>query len=402
MPLVPPGSAAAVRRLARQRPRRAAVHRPLDAQSAIRIRNPQSDMVTPNDRFYVRTAARRRPPPSRPRGSPPRCSGAAGSDGSPAIDFARLERTPGRVRAGPYLMECARQFGPDQLRPDERRRRGRAFPMAGSHRAAVEATSGARILVNGCGSHGPVGDLSRGRELDLFARAIWNTRCWRVQMNDAPLPRRSRWRLRSRWSCPGWCGCACIKWVDRIELVADEAPATIADAGVRGADAQPTACDRRQPVAPREISSRPIDRHRGDAGARREMARRRARSNAGSPGIIWGGSRPTSALSIRFKSRPSPWVRVERLPAAGVDAARGVCGRTPWRPERQGDIKSSCASTIRRSRTRRLDIFFYVREIRLASLTTSAQNSRKSRRDQTCRFLRFRRLSSSMPSFSCA
>ena len=25
---------------------------------------------------------------------------------------------------------------------------------------------------------------------------------------------------------PGWYGCACIKWVDRIDLVPDEAPAT--------------------------------------------------------------------------------------------------------------------------------------------------------------------------------
>ena len=32
--------------------------------------------------------------------------------------------------------------------------------------------------------------------------------------------------VRPAWSFPGWCGCACIKWVDRIERVADDAPAT--------------------------------------------------------------------------------------------------------------------------------------------------------------------------------
>ena len=45
-----------------------------------------------------------------------------------------------------------------------------------------------------------------------------------VRMNGAPLPRDHGFPVRL--VVPGWYGCACIKWVNRIELVPDEAPAT--------------------------------------------------------------------------------------------------------------------------------------------------------------------------------
>ena len=78
-------------------------------------------------------------------------------------------------------------------------------------------------------------------------------------------------------------------------------------------------------------------------------------------GIIWGGSTPTNALSIRFKTG-EPWVRGRRLPAAGVDADLEpvVAHLAPDAPGRYQIVLKVNDPTIR---TRRLDLFFYVREI---------------------------------------
>src|SRR5204862_7518096 len=43
-------------------------------------------------------------------------------------------------------------------------------------------------------------------------------------MNGAPLPPDHGFPVRL--IVPGWYGCACIKWIDRIDLVAADAPAT--------------------------------------------------------------------------------------------------------------------------------------------------------------------------------
>ena len=80
-------------------------------------------------------------------------------------------------------------------------------------------------------------------------------------------------------------------------------------------------------------------------------------------GIIWGGSKPTNALSIRFKSG-APWTRVDDCPLPASTLTWSLWSHT-WRPAEPGRYQIVLRVDDPSIRTRRLDIFFYVREIQI-------------------------------------
>jgi hypothetical protein len=80
-------------------------------------------------------------------------------------------------------------------------------------------------------------------------------------------------------------------------------------------------------------------------------------------GIIWGGSRPTNALSIRFRSG-QPWVKVDDCPLPPSTLTWSPWTHT-WRPEAPGRYQIVLRIDDSAIRTRRLDLYFYVREIEI-------------------------------------
>ena len=78
-------------------------------------------------------------------------------------------------------------------------------------------------------------------------------------------------------------------------------------------------------------------------------------------GIIWGGSKPTNALSIRFRSG-QPWTPVDDCPLPASTLTWSLWSHT-WRPEAPGRYQIVLRVDDPAIRTRRLDIFFYVREV---------------------------------------
>ena len=336
------------------------------------IRNPQSDLVTPTERFYVRTAAADN---LRPRQQPP--SLLAGTE----VDLARLERTPGPVRVGPYLMECAGNSDPANF--------GlmsvatwTGFPMSDVIDQLAGDRAGGRILVSGTDPAGPSATSVPGASW-IFSRKDLERAVLAVQMNGAPLP--ADHGGPARLVVPGWYGCACIKWVDRIERVADDAPATsqmlefaarthqpfdsvAVAASLRAgrptdsATATPTL--RGGPSDPRALRARDFLPAVIDTAAmpvRVEKWRVNGRLEYRITGIIWGGSTPTNALSIRFKSG-GPWTRVEHCPLPASTLTWSLWTHT-WRPDSPGRYEIVLRVDDSSIRTRRLDLFFYVREI---------------------------------------
>jgi len=324
--------------------------------------NPPSDLITPNDRFYVRSAAPDAPPSRSDIGTG---VGAAGSP-RPSIDFARLERTPGAVRVGPYLMECAGNSDPANF--------GlmsvatwTGFPMPDVIEQLAGDRTGRRILVSGTDPAGPSATSVPGASW-IFAREDLERAVLAVQMNDAPLPADHGGPVRL--VVPGWYGCACIKWVDRIERIADDAPATsqmlefaarthqafdpaAVAASLRAGVHDPGALKARDFVpATIETAAMPV---------RVEKWRVNGRLEYRITGIIWGGSTPTSALSIRFKSG-GPWTRVEHCPLPASTLTWSLWTHT-WRPDAPGRYEIVLRVDDSSIRTRRLDLFFYVREI---------------------------------------
>jgi len=305
---------------------------------------PQSDLITPNERFYVRTAAPDAPPSLSGIGTG---SGAAGSPRS-GIDFARLERTPGPIRVGPYLMECAGNSDPANF--------GlmsvatwTGFPMS----AVIEqlGDAGPRILVSGTDPAGPSATSARGASW-IFSRQDLERAVLAMQMNDAPLPADHGGPVRL--VVPGWYGCACIKWVDRIERVADDAPATsqMLEFAARTHQAPTAKLAREFVPATIDTAAMPV---------RVEKWRVDGRLEYRITGIVWGGTTPTSALSIRFKSG-GPWTRVEHCPLPASTLTWSLWTHT-WRPDAPGRYEIVLRVDDQSIRARRLDLFFYVREI---------------------------------------
>jgi hypothetical protein len=80
-------------------------------------------------------------------------------------------------------------------------------------------------------------------------------------------------------------------------------------------------------------------------------------------GIVWGGSTPTNALSIRFKTS-EPWVRVDECAMPASTLTWSLWSHV-WRPTAPGRYQIVLRVDDPKIRTRRLDIFFYVREIQI-------------------------------------
>ena len=306
--------------------------------------NPQSGLITPNERFYVRTAA---PGNLRPRQQPPSLPGGTEVAG---IDFARLERTPGPVRVGPYLMECAGNSDPANF--------GlmsvatwTGFAMS----SVIEQLAGdgarRRILVSGADPAGPSATSVHGASW-IFSREDLERAVLAVQMNDALLP--ADHGSPARLIVPGWYGCACIKWVNRIEWVADDAPATSQMLEFAARTHQTPSAKAAREFVPATIDTAAMP-------VRVEKWRVDGRLEYRITGIIWGGSKPTNALSIRFKSG-GPWARVEHCPLPTSTLTWSLWTHT-WRPDAPGRYEIVLRVDDQSIRARRLDLFFYVREI---------------------------------------
>jgi len=180
-------------------------------------------------------------------------------------------------------------------------------------------------------------------------------------MNGAALPRDHGSPVRL--IVPGWYGCTCIKWVNRIELVSDDAPGT--------SQMQEFAARTHQPFA----SQAGLDTHLArdytpaviDTAAMpvrvEKWAGRDGRIVYRIAGIIWGGTKPTNALSIRFRSN-LPWTRVDSCPRPASTDTWSLWTHT-WRPESPGRYTIVLRVDDPSIRTRRLDLFFYARDVQV-------------------------------------
>ena len=179
-------------------------------------------------------------------------------------------------------------------------------------------------------------------------------------MNGAALPRDHGFPVRL--IVPGWYGCSCIKWVDRIELVPDEAPATLQMQEFAARTHQNIAELRRHdPPLARDFIPAVIDTAAMPVRVEKWIVGGRLEYRI--TGIIWGGTKPTDALQIRFRNT-QPWIPVDKCPLPASTLTWSAWTHT-WRPDAPGRYQIVCRIADPSIRTRRLDLFFYVREIQI-------------------------------------
>jgi Oxidoreductase molybdopterin binding domain len=179
-----------------------------------------------------------------------------------------------------------------------------------------------------------------------------------VAMNGAPLP--TNHGAPIRLVVPGWYGCASIKWVNRIDFVNDEAPAT--------SQMKEFASRTHQngvPTLARDYEPPAIDPAAMPVRVEKLSAEQRMFYRV--IGIQWGGPRPAGKLLIRFR-HTEPWTPVDDCPTPASAATWTLWSHT-WRPTQPGryDIVLKAADTS--IRTRRLDLYFYTRAVTIADVS---------------------------------
>ncbi|MEZ5416488.1 MAG: molybdopterin-dependent oxidoreductase [Vicinamibacterales bacterium] len=155
---------------------------------------------------------------------------------------------------------------------------------------------------------------------------------------------------------PGWYGCAWIKWVNALAWVGEDAPSTpqMTEYAVRTHQEGRPALARDYQAPRIDTAAMPI---------RVEQRRVNGALVYDIVGIVWGGTAPVDQLVIRFGSRDRG-VPVRVCPAP-VSAATWALWTHRWRPAAPGYYDISLRTADPAVASRRLDLSFYIRRVRI-------------------------------------
>ena len=307
----------------------------------------RNNLVTPTDLFYVRTRASHLLDAGRPWSI--QVASSAGATRI-AMDELRAQAEP----QGLHLMECAgntrtAHFGLISVASWDGVPLSRLLDK-------MRFGAGPRILVSGFDKYAakPLTPSVPGASWIFSRHDIEDSRAFlATRMNGEPLT--PDHGAPVRLVVPGWYGCACIKWVNRIGPVDESAEPTsqmqeyAARTHQRG---MPARASEYQPatIDPAAMPVR-IEKWLVDGRVKYKVI-----------GIVWGGTHLADNLLIRFGPE-EPYVPVSRVqPVAG--SPWGFWTHV-WTPRQPGVYRIRLRLADPSIRTRRLDTGFYVREVQV-------------------------------------
>lgn len=300
-----------------------------------------------NARFYIRTRY-----PDRlvaPASWLVRFGGLIEAPSAPELGSLLARARP----LGVHLMECSgngdfARFG--MLSAAE----WGGLPLTELLRDRVKALpGGTRVRVSGFDDHSlPSARSTAGASwVFTFAELAETGAFLATTMNGAPLP--PDHGAPVRLVVPGWYGCTCIKWVDAIDVVGEDEPATsqmVEFAGRTMQEGTPVlARDYRPAAIDQAAMPVRVERWSVDGAVVHRIV-----------GLMWGGARPTDTLAIRIGEAPPE--RVAVCPAQTTNATWTWWSHR-WRPPGPGTFAMRMLIEDRTIRTRRLDAGFYARSI---------------------------------------
>lgn len=310
-------------------------------------------LVTPNEQFYIRSE---HPPSMPPADAWSITSGAPGTVAQ-VTDVTTLARTA--QDRGEHVMECAGNSDPanfgllsaarwtgvpllafaDRIRRPASARRLRVVGIDDEVSATASSTPGASWIFT-------------PDELESTGAFLATT------MNGRPLT--ADHGAPVRLVVPGYYGCSCIKWVTRVEWVPDDEQATTQmrefSARTHQNGVPSLARDYEPPVI--DLAAMPIRVEQWVTSANgRDAVHYRV------VGVRWGGVSRHAPLTIRFK-HTEPFVTVESVPDTPVPSMWSLWSHT-WRPDAPGRYQIALSVSDTSVRTRRLDLFFYTREVEI-------------------------------------
>jgi DMSO/TMAO reductase YedYZ molybdopterin-dependent catalytic subunit len=176
-----------------------------------------------------------------------------------------------------------------------------------------------------------------------------------VGMNGAPLT--ADHGAPVRLVVPNYFGCSCIKWLSRIDWVADDEAATSQmrefSARTHQSGVPQLARDYTPPAI--ELAAMPIRVEQWRDSANRISYR--------IVGIRWGGTSTRPPLTIRFR-HTERFVPVEDVATASAPTSWSLWTHV-WRPSAAGRYQIALGVSDRSIPARRLDLFFYTREVEI-------------------------------------
>ena len=308
-------------------------------------------LVTRNARFFVRTG----PPARLPQAADWRIRFRDPAGTAVALPVERLRALARPM--GAHLLECSGN-GPHRRFGLLSAARWTGVPVLEVLALMGLAPGGHRVLVSGFDVHDAPDPRSLAGASWIFSvRDLTATGAFlALGMNGVPLPREHGTPVRL--VVPGWYGCACIKWVDEIALVPDDAPATsqMREFAKRTHQLGVPGLARDYLPARIDPAALPVRVERRDLGA--EPAYRVV-------GVVWGGARPVRALAIRFDPGAGGVPVANHEPA---DPRTWSLWSHAWRPARPGRYAIRLQIDDPGVRTRRLDLGFYDRTVALETL----------------------------------
>jgi DMSO/TMAO reductase YedYZ molybdopterin-dependent catalytic subunit len=157
---------------------------------------------------------------------------------------------------------------------------------------------------------------------------------------------------------PGWYGCTCIKWVDTITLVGDDAEAT--------SQMKEYAARTHQqgvPALAKEYEAARIDQAAMPVRVEKWLVGGTIKYRA--VGILWGGTKPVKVLQIRFNPEED-YVRVDHFRQDENDP--WSFWTHTWLPKSPGTYSIRLMVKAPPIRTRRLDSGYYVRTVAISEV----------------------------------
>lgn len=304
-------------------------------------------MVTAADRFFIRTAC----PDAADRLR--RWTIALGGRVRTAASLTPDALNRQAVPMGTHLLECAGNTNPNNfglLSAAE----WRGVPMAAVLDRVQPLRGDFRVLITGIDDEQRPSRTSIPGASWIFAREDLERAgaFLATHMNDAALAPHHGAPIRL--VVPGWYACACIKWVNRIDLVDVDAEATSQMQEFAARTHQPAGARLANAFAPAtiDVAAMPIRVEQWEVD-RRPLYR--------VVGIVWGGPRPADALQIRFRTDEA-WVDVSDYDPPKTTATWSLWEHL-WRPAEARRYHLVVRAKDPNIRTRRLDVFFYVRAV---------------------------------------
>lgn len=305
-------------------------------------------LVTPIEKFYVRTTA------SNLLDTGNRWAINVGGLIAAAVTLTLDDVTKNARPAGLHLMECsgnarATRFGMLSVAGWS------GVPISDVLQGCKPKLQATRVMVSGFDSYsGSSGTSLPGADWVFPLEQLKASNAFlATEMNGQPLSKDHGAPVRLM--VPGWYGCTCIKWVNAITFVDENAPAT--------SQMQEFAARTHQQGVPKLAKDyQPATIDQAAMPIRVEKWYVEGRIKYRVVGILWGGSRLVKELGIRFNPEED-YVQVDYFSQTANDP--WSFWSHAWTPKAVGTYLIRLRVTDPLVETKRLDSGYYVRSVQV-------------------------------------